>query len=41
MIDLIDDWTLLIVGGMALVLAAVLAAVFLARRKEARCSRWR
>jgi hypothetical protein len=36
MIDLIDDWTLLIVGGMALVLAAVLTAVLLARRKETR-----
>ena len=36
MIDLIDDWTLLIVGCTALVLAAVLTAVFLARRKEAR-----
>jgi hypothetical protein len=38
MIDLIDDWTLLIVGGMALVLAAVLTAVLLVRRKE---TRWR
>jgi hypothetical protein len=37
MIDLIDSWTLLIVGGTALVLAAVLTAVFLAaRHKEAR-----
>jgi hypothetical protein len=36
MIDLIDSWTLLIVGCTALVLAAVLTAVFLARRKEAR-----
>jgi hypothetical protein len=37
MIDLIDSWTLLIVGCAALVLAAVLTAVFLAaRRKEAR-----
>jgi hypothetical protein len=37
MIDLIDSWTLLIVGCTALVLAAVLTAVFLAaRHKEAR-----
>jgi hypothetical protein len=36
MIDLIDNWTLLIVGCTALVLAAVLTAVFLARQKEAR-----
>ena len=36
MIDLIDSWTLLIFGCTALVLAAVLTAVFLARQKEAR-----
>src|SRR4029077_2158719 len=39
MIDLIDDWTLLIVGCTALVLAGligVLSAVIRARRKEAR-----
>jgi hypothetical protein len=36
MIDLIDSWTLLILGCTALVLAAVLTAVFLARQKEAR-----
>ena len=36
MIDLIDNRTLLIVGCTALVLAAVLTAVFLARQKEAR-----
>ena len=36
MIDLIDNWTLLIVGCTALVLAAVLTAVFLAWQKEAR-----
>ena len=39
MTDLIDNWTLLIAGCTALVLAsltAVLTAVFLARQKEAR-----
>jgi hypothetical protein len=36
MIDLIDSWSLLIFGCTALVLAAVLTAVFLARQKEAR-----
>jgi hypothetical protein len=36
MIDLIDSWTLLIFGCTALVLAAMLTAVFLARQKEAR-----
>jgi hypothetical protein len=34
MIDLIDDWTADRCGGMALVPAAVLTAVLLARRKE-------
>jgi hypothetical protein len=36
MIDLIDNWTLLIVGCTALALAAVVTAVYLARYKEAR-----